>query len=336
MARDRGASARALALCDEALGRAGVLPDFLPARGLVLIQKGIVLERAGHARKALETYAEATVVFRRLGIKRHEALALDHLGAALACLGNYQDAVAVTRASLSFDRETGDRLRLGRKLALLALHYDTLGDAQRASDFLSHSLNVLGAMVAIEATPGRKEAQCAMIELHLRRAEPQRAAELLSELRVQVAQHGPYLEARERILTARVLLAAAGAAGSEEAEQAAEAARVLCLAHDFISLEVEALALLGWLRATRGALAEASAAVDAASARLNADVTVERPAAVRMLLARCYERLGAPEDAARAWEAARDAVVGQAERVRGEAARERFRATTDVAELLAR
>jgi tetratricopeptide (TPR) repeat protein/tRNA A-37 threonylcarbamoyl transferase component Bud32 len=336
VARDRGASARALALCDEALGRAGVLPDFLPARGLVLIQKGIVLERAGHARKALETYAEATVVFRRLGIKRHEALALDHLGAALACLGNYQDAVAVTRASLSFDRETGDRLRLGRKLALLALYYDTLGDAGRGSDFLSHSLNVLGAMVAIEATPGRKEAQCAMIELHLRRAEPERAAELLSELRVQVAQHGPYLEARERILTARVLLAAAGGAGSDEAEQAAEAARVLCLAHDFLSMEVEALALLGWLRASRGALVEASAAVDAASARLNADVTVERPAAVRMLLARSYERLGAAEDAARAWEAARDVVVGQAERVRGEAARERFRATKDVAELLSR
>ena len=191
-------------------------------------------------------------------------------------------------------------------------------------------------MVAIEATPGRKEAQCAMIELHLRRGEPERAAELLAELRVQVAQHGPYLEARERILTARVLLAVGGEAASEQAEHAAEAARVLCLAHGFISLEVEALALLGWLRAARGAFAEASAAIDAASARLNADVSVERPAAVRMLLARSYERVGAHDEAARVWEAARDVAVGQVERVRGEAARERFRATREVAELLTR
>ena len=108
------------------------------------------------------------------------------------------------------------------------------------------------------------------------------------------------------------------------------------MAHDSSSLGVEALALVGWLRAERGAHAEASAAIDAASARLNADVSVERQAGVRVLLARGYEQLDAREEAARTWQAARDLVVSQAERVRGEAARDRFRATPEVAELLSR
>lgn len=333
VARDRGATARALTLCDEALSRAGVLPDFLPARGLVLIQKGILQERSGHARKALETYAESAVVFRRLGIKRHEALALDHLGGALSCLGNFQDAVAVTRASLSFDRETGDRLRLGRKLALLALYYQTLGEPERAEAFLAHSIDVLGAMVSSEATPARKEAQCAMIDLHLQRGEAPRASELLEELRVHVALHGPYLAAQERVFTARVLAELGAVEDADRAkhlaaaEEAAEAARGLCLAHDFVSLEVEALALLAWLRAGRGATEDAKAAASAAMARLDADVSVQRQPRARMLIARTYEYLGAGDEAKKAWTAARRVIESQVERLRGEGARQRFRAT---------
>jgi tetratricopeptide (TPR) repeat protein len=302
------------------------------------------------------------VVFRRLGIKRHEALALDHLGAALACLGSYQDAVAVTRASLSFDRETGDRLRLGRKLSLLALYYDTLGERARATEFLEHSQHVLGAMVSMEATPGRKEAECAQVELHLRRAEPARAAALLGPLRAQIDRHGPFLAARERLLSARVLVALDDAAhaalsgdthprslgsgdGSgdthpsprlREAEDAAETARVLCQEHDFLSLEVEALAMLAWLCARRGADAEARDAAETADTRLGAAVAVERPAAVRIQLAHAFAWLGSPVDATRLWESARELVLAQVETVRGEPARERFRATSDVAELLAR
>jgi tetratricopeptide (TPR) repeat protein/tRNA A-37 threonylcarbamoyl transferase component Bud32 len=343
VARDRGASGRALTLCDEALGRAGVLPDFLPARGLVLVQKGILLERTGHARRALESFAEATVVFRRLGIKRHEALALDHLGGALSSLGNLQDAVAVTRASLSFDRETGDRLRLGRKLALLALYYDTLGEAERAEAFLTHSLDVLGARVSSEATPGRKEAQCAMIELHLQRGQVDQATALLDELRVHVAQYGPHLAACERLLTARVLAAesqlggesSAAAVAVAGAEEAAEAARRLCLSHDFVGLEVEALALLAWLRAERGGVEEARAAASAATARLDAQVSVRQHLETRALLARTYDRLGAEREAQEAWRAARAVVEAQSERLRGEDARGRFRATRAVADVLA-
>ncbi|MCB9656256.1 MAG: protein kinase [Sandaracinaceae bacterium] len=338
VARDRGASARALRLCDEALSRAGVLPEFLPARGLVLVQKGILLERGGHARKALEAYAEATVVFRRLGIKRHEALALDHLGNALSCVGSFQDAVAVTRASLSFDRETGDRLRLGRKLALLALYYDTLGEAERAAEFLTHSHYVLGAMVSAETTPARKEAQCAMVELHLQRGEVERAAVVLDQLRVHIAAHGPYLAARERLLTARSLVAA-GAANPDtfpaSAEEAAEEARVLCLAHDFVSLEVEALALLAWLRASRGAAEDALVAAQAAVARLDAKVSVQRPPTARVMLARAFERLGDMERARAAWHAARTVIDTQVDHLRGDTAKARFLATPGVVAVLA-
>jgi tetratricopeptide (TPR) repeat protein len=329
--RDRGDSALALSLCDQALQRAGVLPDFLPARGLVLIQKGILLERAGRAREALETYAESTVVFRRLGIKRHEAVALDHLGAALSLLGSYQDAIAVTRASLCFDRETGDRLRLGRKLSLLAVYYDTLGEPERAGEFLAHSVDVLGAMGSIEATPGRKEAQCAMVELHLRRGEADVAAALLEEVRHKLGDHGPYLQARERVLSARVL---AALPEEEISEQAARAGVRLAQHHHFLSMEVEAQAQLAELLALRERHDEAREAAERAREALRAGVAVDRPASVGAQLSRVYTLLGEEGLAEDALTDAQAALQEQAEAIRGDTAQHRFLESRDVQRIL--
>ena len=65
--RERGDTERALRICDDALERAGLREEFLPVRGLVLLQKGIVLVQTGRARDALATYAAATVLFRAVG-----------------------------------------------------------------------------------------------------------------------------------------------------------------------------------------------------------------------------------------------------------------------------
>ena len=99
------------------------------------------------------------------------------------------------------------------------------------------------------------------------------------------------------------------------------------MAHDFVSLEVEALALLAWLRAGRGATEDAKAAASAAMARLDAEVSVQRQPRARMLIARTYEYLGAGDEAKKAWTAARRVIESQVERLRGEGARQRFRAT---------
>jgi hypothetical protein len=55
----------------------------------------------------------------------------------------------------------------------------------------------------------------------------------------------------------------------------------------------------------------------------------------RALLARTYDRLGAEREAQEAWRAARAVVEAQSERLRGEDARGRFRATRAVADVLA-
>ena len=180
-------------------------------RGLVLLQKGIVLAQTGRARDALATYAAAIVLFRRLGIKRHEAFALDDLGRALATLGRYEDAIRVTRASLYLDRETGDRLRLGRKLALLGLYEARRGDLPRSRAFSRRAAEVLDMFAHRDDAPARADALAALAQGELLRGEIASARTRLEEL-AQETSASAFVQAKVSLLRA-VLDEADGADG---------------------------------------------------------------------------------------------------------------------------
>src|SRR5690606_30479419 len=160
--REQGDTVGAIEALDRALARTGVDPDLLSARGQTLVQKAILLWRAGRIEESLEASAEAVVIFRRLGLTGHGAQALSSLGVALAHRGAFEDAIQVMRASILLDREAGDRLHLGRKVSNVGQLYAELGDADNGLAFLRRALDVFEVL---DDQAGHTDTLCAMGEL---------------------------------------------------------------------------------------------------------------------------------------------------------------------------
>ena len=200
-ARERGDSAYALECCDRALRRTQSRPGLLAAQGSVRIQRSLLLQRLGRLEEALDDAAEAFVIFRRLGIKRNEAQALNLLGVVSAMRGHYEDAVALIRASIVLDREIGDRFHLGLKVSNLGQIYAELGDSRESFDFLCWSLEIFGRT---DDPSGKVDALCALAELLLESAELERAEGYLDEALQLAEQTGTHEDrGRERLTRAR-------------------------------------------------------------------------------------------------------------------------------------
>ncbi len=160
--RDQGDTLGAIEALDRALARAQTDERWLSARGQTLVQKAILEWRAAQIEESLESSAEAIVIFRRLGLKAHEANALSSLGVALAHRGAFEDAIKVIRASVLLDREAGDRIHLGRKVSNIGQLYGELGHVENALAFLRRALDVFDAVADQSA---QADALCAMSEL---------------------------------------------------------------------------------------------------------------------------------------------------------------------------
>ena len=324
LARNQGKPEAALAACEEALDRAGTSRDLLDKRAHVLIQKGILLRRAGRASEAFEAYGEAIVIFRRLGIRRSEAFALSSLGVALTADGLYEDAITVFRASIHIDRETGDRLRLGRKLSNVGQLYDTLGDPETGLAFVQRALDVFEA---VDDRAGRCDALSAIAEMMLEKGEdPIAAAVPLDQARRIASRLGSNYEiARERLVRAQL------EHQRGRLDRAADAARATIEAsrgERLVGFELHALARLGAIRAATEHPDAASLAREVA-ARLEEGAIVERAERLWLLIAETMEACDHPEEAEAARARAQAVVETKAEAIRSSALRERFLSTRD-------
>ncbi|MCB9598179.1 MAG: protein kinase [Sandaracinaceae bacterium] len=160
--RDQGDTLGAIEALDRALARAQTDERWLSARGQTLVQKAILQWRAAQIEDSLASSAEAVVIFRRLGLKAHEANALSSLGVALAHRGAFEDAIKVIRASVLLDREAGDRIHLGRKVSNIGQLYGELGHVDHAMGFLRRALDVFETVADQSA---QADALCAISEL---------------------------------------------------------------------------------------------------------------------------------------------------------------------------
>lgn len=324
LARNQGDPEAALEFCEEALDRAGNSRDLLDQRAHVLIQKGILLRRAGRAEEAFEAYTEAIVIFRRLGIRRSEAFALSSLGVALTANGLYEDAITVFRASIHIDRETGDRLRLGRKLSNVGQLYDTLGDPASGLAFVQRALDVFEA---VDDRAGRCDALSAIAEMMLEKGEdPAAAAVPLDQARRIASRLGSNYEiARERLVRAQLEHARGRLPRAAEAARSTiEAAR----REGLVGFELHALARLAAIKSASGDEDAPSVAREVAI-RLREGATVERAERLWLLVADTLGAAGDDEGASGARELAEAVVQAKAEAIRSDALRTRFLSTRD-------
>ncbi|HTL31818.1 MAG TPA: protein kinase [Kofleriaceae bacterium] len=114
----------------------------LVARATILNQRGTTLWNIGKLEQSIESYAEALVIYRAVGMARHEARALNNMGIVFAALGEYEEALAHYKSALKIDQALGERSGLALKLGNIGQCYSDLGDLDRAESYLSRALKV--------------------------------------------------------------------------------------------------------------------------------------------------------------------------------------------------
>ncbi|MEO6775914.1 MAG: tetratricopeptide repeat protein [Kofleriaceae bacterium] len=114
----------------------------LLARATILNQRGSTLWNMGKLEDSIESYAEALVIYRAIGMQRHEARALNNMGIVFAALGEYEEALAHYKSALKIDQALGERSGLALKLGNIGQCYSDLGDLDRAENYLGRALKV--------------------------------------------------------------------------------------------------------------------------------------------------------------------------------------------------
>jgi len=135
---------QALELCDGIAAPDGGRPTapVLVARATILNQRGTTLWNMGRLEAAIESYAEALVIYRAIGMGRHEARALSNMGIVFAALGEYEEALAHYKSALKLDQALGDRSSIALKLGNIGQCYADLGDIDRAESYLGKALKI--------------------------------------------------------------------------------------------------------------------------------------------------------------------------------------------------
>ncbi len=319
LARETGDTQRALEACDRALARAGLDRELLGARGSVLVQSSQLLRRLGQLQQALEQSAEGVVIFRRLGMKRNEAEALNSLGVVLALMGALEDATAMIRASIAFDREIDDRYHLGIKLSNLGQLYGEIGDADRSLDFLGRALDVFDA---VDDPTGRCDALSAVAEQLIEARQDVDAAALrLDEARRGAERTGVHEDlARERIV--RVALEAAQGR-LDRARSCAREAVDAAAQGGLVALELEGLACLADVTSRMGDLHEARDLARRVRERVRTETGL-RMERIHLAAARALARAGEQAEAQEARNDAATIVDGRLAQIRNPTLRKRY------------
>jgi serine/threonine protein kinase/predicted ATPase len=150
----------------------------LLARATILNGRGTTLWSMGRLEESIESYAEALVIYRALGMPRLEARALNNMGIVFAALGEYEEALAHYKSALKIDQTLGDRAGVALKLGNIGQCYADLGDVDRAESYLAKALKLA------EQTGDLSAAADAAISL--------------GQVRIQRREYGDALEMLER------------------------------------------------------------------------------------------------------------------------------------------
>ncbi|MCA9608402.1 MAG: hypothetical protein KC619_22490, partial [Myxococcales bacterium] len=318
--RDQGDTLGAIEALDRALARAQTDERWLSARGQTLVQKAILEWRAAQIEESLQSSAEAIVIFRRLGLKAHEANALSSLGVALAHRGAFEDAIKVIRASVLLDREAGDRIHLGRKVSNIGQLYAELGHVDHAMGFLRRALDVFEAVADQSA---QADALCAMAELLAVQVGDLVAAEGVLEEAWAIAERigDPYDLSHVCLVRAALRKAHDDHAGAEasarEAIRHAKAAGARGYEQLGMAARAEALAQIGQLD-------DARRLAHQLADRVRGRDGVERADHIHLMLARAFERAGEIAEAEAAMTRARALVDARLQQIVDDGLRETY------------
>ncbi len=304
--------------------------DPLLARAQALNAIGNVHVHTGRLRDAVSSYAEALVIYRRLGVRRLEAATLNNMGWVFVGLGEYEEALVHYKRSLRLAQELGDRAGIGVKLANIGQTYADLGDFARARRYLDKALEI---HTALSDQPGLADALISLAQVSLREGKPAEAdAQLERGLELASETRNRYQEIRALVYLAFCRLDRGGSPDGafELAQSATRLAREAEIANgEVYGLCAEALALA---RAER--YQEALARSTQAVALFESGRDVDSPEEVLFIHARTARAAGAESVAREALRRAHLEVQRKARRLRDPAWRARYLAAPPAREII--
>jgi predicted ATPase len=296
---------RALALCDDS--HAG-----LEQRARVLNVRGTTLWHMGRLEQAIESYAEALVIYRHLHRQQQEALALNNMANIFAAMGEYEEALAHYKQSLKLDQQHGDRAAVSTKLSNIGQTYADIGDLARAERYLRRGL-ALADEIGDDAAS--TDAAISLGQVALQQDRHAEAIELFERgLTLARQVEDRYMEIRARIYLAWAHLEAGrtAALALDLARTATEQAEAMPMpVGQIYGLAVQALAL--------HALGRTGQAADASARAVALQAGMQRPEGAEQILlvhATLCEPAGRLDEAVQAIRQARREVDAKAARLR--------------------
>ncbi|MEZ4298638.1 MAG: protein kinase [Polyangiaceae bacterium] len=236
------ATERALTVCEN-----GRLPT--RSRAEVLRSNGVLLRYVGRVREAVEVYAEAIAVFRKVGARRAEARAKNALAFAMFVMERFEDAVAVANASIAIDLAIGGRFQIAKTLSNIGQAYARLGDVETG---LAYMRQAREAHERYGDQDSRADTLLNFASILLEVGDIDTAQTHIGDAGALIAVTGSmYDAAHEHIL--RALLARARGDADTAAGYAAEARR-LAEAQGLMSYHIYAQAIEGAARVDAGEL----------------------------------------------------------------------------------
>jgi serine/threonine protein kinase/tetratricopeptide (TPR) repeat protein len=300
----------ALALCDDSA-------PGLEQRARVLLIRGTTLWHMSRLEAAIESYAEALVIYRHLHHPRQEAQALNNMANIFAAMGEFEEALAHYKRSLKLDQQLGDRASVAIKLGNIGQTYADIGDVARAERYLRRGLALAEEL---DDSTASTDAAISLGQIALTLGRHVEAITLL-ERGLALARQGDnrYMEIR-----ARIYLAWADLDAGHDPATALDLARTATeLAADMpmpvgqtFGLAVQGLALAALGRTDHAAAASAHA--------VTLQAAMERPEGAEQILyihAVLCEAAGRLDEAVQAIRQARREVEAKASRLRDNALR---------------
>ncbi len=126
------------------------------AEGQRLLTEGTALSQ----RNAIEKFTEAARLWRLIGDKRKEAIALSFIGKVYDLLSEKQKALDFYIQTLSLVRVVGDRASEAATLNNIGLIYDSLGGKQKALDYYNSSASITRRRLTYRASVGQQMHHC--------------------------------------------------------------------------------------------------------------------------------------------------------------------------------
>jgi tetratricopeptide (TPR) repeat protein len=331
LARSAGENAEALALCDQALALCDDARPGLLQRALILSAKGTVLWYTSQLREAIETHAEALVIYRKLRVPRQEARALNNIGIVFSALGEFEESLANYKRALKIDQELGDRAQIALKLSNIGSVYVDVGDPDKAEQYLVKALSLADQLkdgnTSLDAT-------ITLGQAYLKRAESGRAKKTLERgLQLAREQKNRYQEIRGLIYLAIAKLRSGDA--PDETVELAKTARDLAHQAPLPIGEIYALTAWGMGLARLGRPVEAADRTAEAVRLLDSSRSTEGSEEILHIHARLSRAAGRESEATRALTRAHEELQSKARRLRDPALRAQFLAASPAKEILA-